>query len=224
MATQGISGVGLAVATAGGLLVYAGFRNINPIAALREIASGNPQAIQSSTANLAGIFDSGGATSGLVPLPGDATAANSSSPLVRAAYSFRGDKYSQAKRWQNGYSDCSSFVGKSLKKIGITPPGGSVTGSYLASPSWTKISRTDARAGDIAVNTSHMAIFSSNVNGIGQQNSRRNVQMDTMANLMSGTGSYTCLRYKFSLAGSVSDSSSSAAEALEQQAANAAAR
>ena len=117
------------------------------------------------------------------------------SSLPRAALAFKDDQYSQAKRWQAGYSDCSSFVGKALKKIGITPPGGSTTWSYLSSPQWKKIARSKARAGDLAVNATHMAIFIDNTTGIGQQNARRNVQSGPIGELMSGTGGYTCLRY-----------------------------
>lgn len=218
MATQGISGVGLAVVTGGALLAYAGFRGVNPVQALRDVASGSPAAILSKTANLSSIFST---TQNFTDRSGSGLATSSTSGLVQAAYSFRGDLYSQAKRWQAGYSDCSSFVGKSLRKIGVPYPGGSVTTSYLASPQWKKVSRADARAGDVACNTSHMVIFMSNSQGIGQQNTRRNVQMDSIDNLMSGTGSYTCLRYVGS-AGSLGDASGTAgslADALARQAA-----
>lgn len=192
MAAQGISGVGLAAATGGALLAYAGFLGVNPLQALKNVASGRPPAVESRTAGLtvaktgarAGEEDSSrGQSRGM------------SNALVRAAVSFEGDKYSQARRWQTGFSDCSSFVGKALKKIGVKPPGASTTTSYLLSREWKKIPRSQATTGDIAVSPSHMAIFRSADTGIGQQNPRRNVQTGPIDDLMAGTGSYTVLRY-----------------------------
>lgn len=191
MATRGISGVGVAMATGGALLAYAGFRGVNPLRALKDWTSGNPPAIESRTAGLKAGSSVWDAASSL----GQTSLGIANSALVRAAYTFVGDKYSQAKRWQNGYSDCSSFVGKAYRLIGVAPPGSSTTWDYLASSGWKKIPRSQATAGDLAVNTSHMAIFISNEQGIGQQNPRRNVSVDSMTNLMAGTGSYTCLRY-----------------------------
>jgi len=115
--------------------------------------------------------------------------------LVEAVQQFRGDKYSQAKRWQNGYSDCSSFVGKGMKQLGLNP-GGSTTLTYLASSSWTSISVSEAGAGDIAVNSAHMVLVTGNGTAIGQQNPRRNVQEGSIRDLMSGSGPYVFRRYK----------------------------
>ncbi len=192
MAAQGagLSGIAIAMTAGGALLAYSAFRGVTPLEALRGVTSGDVPAIDAKSADLSSSGSLWESVSGLAN-----DAAGLSNKLVQAALSFQSDKYSQAKRWQKGYSDCSSFVGKSLRKIGIAPPGSSTTWDYLASSGWRKIPRSEARAGDLAVNTSHMAIFTSNSNGIGQQNPRRNVQMDTMRNLMSGTGSYTCLRY-----------------------------
>jgi len=191
MATKGISGVGAAMATGGALLAYAGFKGINPLQALKEWASGGFTGVENKDAGLT----AGSTLWNMVSQTGQVAIGASNSALVRAAYAFQGDKYSQARRWQNGYSDCSSFVGKALKLVGIAPPGASTTWDYLASSGWKKIPRAQATAGDLAVNTSHMAMFISNDQGIGQQNTRRNVQVDSMKNLMAGTGSYTCLRY-----------------------------
>jgi hypothetical protein len=115
--------------------------------------------------------------------------------LVQAVQAYRGDKYSQARRWQNGYSDCSSFVGKGMKALGLDP-GGSTTLTYLASSKWSTISKSSAGAGDIAVNSSHMVLITGNGTAIGQENPRRNVQEGSLSDLMSGTGPYVVRRYK----------------------------
>lgn len=187
----GISGVGVGVATIGGLLAYAGFRGVNPIEALREIASGNPPAAQNTGADLNSYIV------GEVPTTSGTQVIGTGSALVLALGKFAGDKYSQARRWQDGYSDCSSFIGKGWKAIGVTPPGGSTTWEYLAWSKLSKISRADVGAGDLICNTSHIVCAIDNHNAIGQENPTVNVKVDTIENLMTGTGSFTCLRYKY---------------------------
>lgn len=179
----GINGIGLAIAMMGGLLAYAGFRGVNPVEALRDVASGHPEGILPTSAGL-------GVTRRWRRI-GEGT----TDGLVEAARANAGDKYSQAKRWQTGFSDCSSFVGKALKAAGITPPGASTTASYLTSPRFTKISRGDAQAGDLAVTTSHMAILTGPETGIGQQNSKRNVVEGPIEDVMYPNKAFTVLRY-----------------------------
>lgn len=188
----GISGTGVAVATMGGLLAYAGFRGVNPFQALREIASGSPQSITSAGAG----FDTNLVGNWAKTTVGNAVAVTGSgAALVTALAKFSGDKYSQTKRWQNGFSDCSSFVGKGFKAIGITPPGSSTTWEYLAWKMTTKVSRAQVAPGDLVVNASHIVVVVDSTRAIGQENPSTNVRVDTIENLMYGTGSFTCLRY-----------------------------
>jgi cell wall-associated NlpC family hydrolase len=107
--------------------------------------------------------------------------------VVAAAQSLRGDKYSQTKRWANGFSDCSSFVGKALKKAGIKPPGISVVTSYRVSKDWKTIPKSQIQPGDIALTLSHMAIVLGPNSGIGQQRPGRNVVTGSFSNLFTGT-------------------------------------
>lgn len=183
--------------TAGMFLIYIGIRRVNILEGLRSISQGTlpkAQNVPSTTAQSAlDVLDatpaapSTGATAGGTaggPLPG----------LVAAAQTFAADQYSQTKRWQVGYSDCSSFVGKSLKAIGITPPGASVTTSYLAWSALQRIDPSQVGAGDLICNTAHIIIATGNTTGIGQENGRLNVQTGSITNLMGGQP-YVCLRY-----------------------------
>lgn len=187
MATSGgISGVGIAALAGGGLLMYAGFRGVSPLEAVRNVASGKPAPVESNPTQLSG---------------GNAEPASfggaSNSALVNAVNKYASDKYSQARRWQEGYSDCSSFVGKGLKDMGIKPPGASTTANYLTWSGMVTIPRSQARAGDIAVSSSHMAVFIDNDRGIGQQNPRRNVQVGDMdTNIMLDSPAYRVRRLK----------------------------
>lgn len=187
-----ISGTGVAAVSAGALLIYAGLNNTNPLVALKEIASGNPRAVDSSSHTTS--TDSGGSS-------GSSSGSGELSGLASAAYSAYGnDTYSQAKRGQSGYSDCSSFVSKAIR---FYVPGFPlmVTGGFLFSPDWTTVGEKNARPGDVAVNGSHMVIVGGrdskgNLIGVGQQRPGRDVQVDTIKNLMTGTGSYLIRRYK----------------------------
>ena len=108
--------------------------------------------------------------------------------VISAAQGLRNDKYSQTRRWQNGFSDCSSFVGKALKKAGIKPPGSSQVHSYRLSSDWQTIPASQVQPGDIALNISHMVLCLGGGRMIGQQNSRRNVQESSnVHDLFAGT-------------------------------------
>lgn len=184
----GLSGVAVGVTAAGGVLMYAGLRGVSPAQALKDVLSGKPPAVPKG--NIVGAV--GGALH-----PGTTGGGGSAvgGRLVTAAYTHAGERYSQARRWQKGYSDCSSFVGKSFKDIGITPPGPSVTWAYQTWSKLRKINRSQLAAGDLCGNFTHIIMATGNNSAIGQQNDRENVQTGTPEGLMSGTGSFICMRY-----------------------------
>jgi cell wall-associated NlpC family hydrolase len=194
-----VSGTGVALATAGGVLLYAGLAGQSPLTALRSIASGKPAPLSTSSSVTAAVLKEQGieglqsAGSGIAA---GVTALTQGLPnLPASAEVYAADLYSQAKRWQPGYSDCSSFVGKALLGIGITPPGASVTGSYLAWAACIKVAPENVQAGDLICNSNHIIIATGNLTGIGQENPQINVQQGTIASLMFGTGAWTALRY-----------------------------
>lgn len=189
----GISGVGVAVVSSGILLAYAGLTNQSPLDVLRGTATGEITPVADvSNASATGVSDIGAnATPTMGPvIPGAGI------NLVSALAAFRGDKYSQPRRWHHGYSDCSSFVGKGFKALGITPPGPSTTLSYSLWRQCVRINRADVKANDlIVVANAHMIVATDNKNGIGQQRPGRNVQTGTIESLMSPHKSFLCLRY-----------------------------
>lgn len=191
-----ISGTGLALATAGGVMVYAAIKGESPLAAIREIATKGPSALSRNPQAPADI-QAEATPSGVGYVPkGFPTPSGGVLPeLVNSAYRFAGDKYSQGKRWQNGFSDCSSFVGKAFAGIQIKPPGSSTTWDYLAWSSLSKIDPSQMGAGDLLVNTNHMVIAIDGTACIGQENPTSNVRISTAADLMFGTGGYVVLRY-----------------------------
>lgn len=208
MASKGgsqISSLHLAIAAGGGVLLYAALRGVSPLQALKDVTSGAPPAvstegkvIETSAGTADPDYVPGGFGStdwkGVYRKAKTPKALQRPSAFLAAANAHAGEKYSQGQRWARGKSDCASYVGKSLLDIGIEPPGGSNTSAYLGSGQWVKVSTP--RAGDIAVNGKHMVICTDGSHGIGQQNERRNVQRDTIDNLMANTGSWEIRRYR----------------------------
>jgi hypothetical protein len=183
----GVSGLAVAIATAGGLLVYAGFRGTTPVQALRDLstgtapglAAGGPVQLQASGA--LGAAAAGGAVLG--------------GSVAAAAQKYRADKYSQLRRQQTGWSDCSSFCDKILRDLGVPPsPLWSSTANYRSSKDWERIPLADTQPGDVAINSHHMVMITAagGTAAIGQQNPRVNVRTGTVQNLMSND--FYCLR------------------------------
>lgn len=201
-----ISSLHLAIAAGGGVLLYAALRGVSPVQALKDVTSGHPPAVStegktirsSSGDGLNPDYVPGGFGStpwkGVYKKAKVPKAFQKPGTFVAAAQTHGTETYSQDQRWARGKSDCASFVGKSLLDIGVEPPGGSTTDSYLSSGSWVRVS--SPRLGDIAVNSHHMVICTDGSHGIGMQNSRRNVQRDTLDNLMANSGSWEIRRYR----------------------------
>ncbi len=155
----GISGVSVGLATAGGVLVYAGIRGISPLAALRDIAGGAPLPVSEGQAEsaptaagtaLQALYSGSGAQN---PVAG----ARGASGLVQAARKYIGVPY----RW-GGLSraglDCSGLVKLSFRDIGVSDcPRTSTT--IMA---WRKLTKVSTIApGDILWWPGHVAIASS---------------------------------------------------------------
>lgn len=174
----GISGTAIAIATAGAVLAYAGFRGVSPKDVLRDLSSGTAPGV--SRTGYTPATSGGGGVVG-------ASFAGSSA-LVSALSEFQSDQYSQAKRTQPGFSDCSSFVGKGLKKAGVKVPGGlPVTSFYLVWTGLSTVSKADIQAGDLLCAPTHMAVAIGGGKAVGQQNAHDNVRVDTINNIMFGT-------------------------------------
>jgi cell wall-associated NlpC family hydrolase len=188
---KGLSGTAVAAMAVGTLLIYAGFRGVSPLKALRSVTSGTPEAIISKNAGL-----SGGTTTENFSSRLNVNGTAFGQRVIAAAQKYSNDKYSQLNRNQPGYSDCSSFAAKAFVDGGaIGVKKGWNTYVFLASKYFKKIPTKDAAAGDILINSGHMALVTSPGQAIGQQNSRSNVHVSTFASIMAGTGTYIAMRY-----------------------------
>lgn len=72
--------------------------------------------------------------------------------MLDSAYSHLGERYSQAKRGSNGYSDCSYFVWQAMRDAGFKVPSNAFsTSSMLASGCFQQIPFSEVKPGDVAI-------------------------------------------------------------------------
>jgi hypothetical protein len=194
MASGGISGVAVALASAGGVLIYAGFQGQNPLEALKDITGGKAKALEPGTVSF--VNDPTTIAGGAVAAGyGTGAASGLGAAIAAAAMAHKDETYSQAKRWKPGFSDCSSFVGKALKDVGITPPSGSTTGAYRVWKKLQTVPRDEIEAGDILCGPGHVAIALDGTRAIGQQGTRKNVRIDAIDSIMFGQSGWVPRRY-----------------------------
>ena len=146
----GISGRALALATAGGVLVYAGLRGENPLEALRSVLTGSPAPLPEGKTVGVNIGSSIGATgeaegTGVGPFPG----------LASAAERYLGVPYKWAGTSRAGL-DCSGLVVLAFRDNGIT----GVPRTSLGQMSWSKVKRTkEPGRGDLVWWPGHIGIM-----------------------------------------------------------------
>lgn len=188
-ARPGVSGLAVGLTAGGALLIFAGIRGINPVEALREVASG-----QTEPLSVPARLDDSVAGGPTYASDSSAGAAGAHPEIADATSRFRGDKYSLARRAQPGYSDCSSFTAKSMRAAGIEVSNLNTTG-FMAWSGLKRINKSEIGRGDLLINHTHMAIALDGSHAIGQQNTRRNVSTGTFEAIMMNTGPWSAYRY-----------------------------
>lgn len=177
-------------------LAYAGIKDVPIQAGLRSLASGTlPEGTPPTKLTNTGDFAPGVPTG----TGGDFIGSTIGSALVGAARARAAEKYSQLRRFDPGFSDCSSFVWKSFRDIGITPPKAfSTTLTFPRWPALKPVKYLEAGAGDLAIAPGapgHMVILTSHSTAIGQQNRRVNVKEGRIGELMASHPYFSFYRY-----------------------------
>lgn len=184
----GINGLSIGVITGGAVLVYAGFRGVSPLQVFKEVSGGKLAPVK-GTPTTDPVVAAGGVGNIVLNTAGDVQR----SMVVSAAGKYTGDTYSQVKRTQPGFSDCSSFVDKALKDAGIKPPFNdwANTALFRTSPEWKTIPASQVLPGDIAISAAHMVLITAagGATGVGQERPNVNVRSGSMASLF-GTQQY----------------------------------
>ncbi|MFE9102960.1 NlpC/P60 family protein [Actinomadura geliboluensis] len=164
-----INGVGVGIAAAGLVLTWAGFNNVSPIEAFKQLAMGkapkpNPkpkfQAV-SFTAGSAG----GGTTDGGLGYQSIAFGGNSS-VLAMAEQVARSAAGRRNYCWGGGHTsspcsakcfDCSGYVSCVLNRLGVLK-GSMVTTGFLAWKGAVTVPFSQRQPGDLLVTTTHIGI------------------------------------------------------------------
>lgn len=100
--------------------------------------------------------------------------------FISAAESMRGYRYSQANRMGSNSADCSSLVGRAMKKAGLTNNAQLTTRSITSDSRFTRVGKGNLRRGDILWERGHVAIF---MGGNRTLEARYSVQRVDYANL-----------------------------------------
>lgn len=185
MPGKGISGLAVGLAAAGGLVMYAGFKGISIVDAIRSVSTGKPAGVSNTGISIAGV-DLG---TGDLTEYGPGKASNVTGSVAAAASPYLKDKYSQVKRRDSGWSDCSSFVYKIMRDMGSPPTvAWSNTTNYHVDPRLRTIPTAQGMEGDLALSAGHVMILTggggTNAPAFGQQNPRENVVSGTLAEYM----------------------------------------
>lgn len=182
----GISGLALALASAGGFLVYAGLKDVSPLEGLRELAAGRlPAGRPPKTTPVS--FDEGDGTGGT----GGGTGGGSSgleSRIVTAARTHIGAPYVWAAHGPSSF-DCSGLVTYVLHHdcgIDLSKWSGgcnnthTVTGQYLVTNGLKTVPRSEAQSGDLACWPGHIGICLNKDRMINAPHAGANVREDAI--------------------------------------------
>jgi cell wall-associated NlpC family hydrolase len=170
----GISGLGVAATTVGGLFVWSAIRNTSPVDTLKNVL-GKPNDARpistgfgSAQSGVRGVVDAGvslGASlAGASGLAGAAAAGSSvagviqASALVSAAEKYLGVRYVFGGVSRSGI-DCSGLVVLSFRDIGIKAPRfvTATFGSWAKGQGAKKVT-SNFKAGDVVCRSGHMGI------------------------------------------------------------------
>jgi len=147
-----VNGRALALATGGAVLLYAGLRGENPLAALRGILTGSPPPVPEGTPIT--LEDFGGGT---IPATGTIVAGGAFPQLAQAATKYLGRPYKWAGTFVgNSGGDCSGLVVRSFADLGISGVP-RTSGQQMAWPKLRKVN--DPSAGDLVWWPGHIGIM-----------------------------------------------------------------
>ncbi len=208
----GISGAGLSLATAGGVLLWSGLGDITPVQLLKDVSSGKqlpPIRVGSPLALLEKAL--GSAVSSLNPFSASAPASAAGliasvslgtsalgNAIASAALRYQGAPYKWAGATPAGW-DCSGFVTYVLHHdLGLNLPSNThtVTLQFLTWSGAVTIPVGQAQAGDLVCWPSHVAIAISPTSCIGAETVGVGTITGEFAKMGPGGETYTIRRVK----------------------------
>lgn len=152
--SAGISGRAVGLATAGGLLVYAGLRGESPLESLRGILTGSPAPVPSGKPVT-------------LDLPADTASRTgvAASAVAGRAAQIALQQVGKPYRWGAvgpDRFDCSGLISYAYNHAGASGFGRMTSAGMAVSPKFRKISRSEVQAGDVLYKVGHVALAISN--------------------------------------------------------------
>ena len=148
--TAGISGKALALATAGGVLIYAGLRGESPLDSLRGILTGSPSPVPTGQPV---TLDTPSGTASRTGVAASAVAGRA----AQIALAQVGKPYRWGASGPDGF-DCSGLISYAFNQAGASGFGRMTSAGMAVSPKFRKISRADVQAGDVLYHPGHVAL------------------------------------------------------------------
>ncbi len=161
-----INGAGIAIAAAGIVLTWAGFNNVSPIQAFKDLAMGRAPTPNRKAPFQPVAFTGGSAGGAAVPDIGSIAFAGGGSIVAMAEQVARTPAGRANYCWSGGHSpnpcsakcfDCSGYVSCVLNRLGLLK-GSMNTVAFLSWKGAATVPFKDRQPGDLLVTASHIGI------------------------------------------------------------------
>lgn len=174
----GISGLGVALAAAGGFLVFSGIRDVPILTGLRELTQGKaPTGSAPKPSRTSGLLDGlqgyGSANAAEHALE---TSGGTHPEIAQAALKYVGVPYVFASADPKRGLDCSGLVIRAFLDVG-GPKLPHSAAAQVALPIFRKVSRVDCGAGDLVWWPGHIGIAVDNQRGVFAPRPGKSVQV-----------------------------------------------
>jgi cell wall-associated NlpC family hydrolase len=155
-----VNGLALGVATAGGLLIYAGLRGENPLAALRGVLTGSPAPVPAGKPVTVELPNWSGGTGDWGSGTFSGTGAAGVGKAVSIALAQVGKPYKWGGKGPSVF-DCSGLISYAYIQAGLMT-GYLTSWGFATSTKFRKVKRQEVQAGDVLWRTGHVALYIGN--------------------------------------------------------------